>query len=155
MKKQRTLPKQLHTIFLSTLFLGGFLLLVVFGAGIYRRIYSIQQESSYDRALLGYLNTSLKAERTAALILDESKQILRIQDRDAPEYAKTIYLHEGSLREEYILLDQPLLPDGAIEIAGCSSFVLHYHKDRHLLEIVTSEGTIWINTGLREVVLYE
>ena len=151
MKNRNVIPKELYTVIISAMFLSGFLLLVVFGAKTYQKTVYLQQENQNGRALCGYLNTSLKTDRTAGVILDKSRHILWIQDSDMPEYGRCIYLDNGRIMEEYIRLDAEPFIDTATYIADSSRFDLLYHAEKKLLQIETSEGSVWIYMGMREV----
>ena len=50
----------MYTIGIAALFLVGFLLLVVFGAGGYRDTVDARESHSQQRALLSYITTSVQ-----------------------------------------------------------------------------------------------
>ena len=68
MKREGSSPLGLYTIGIAALFLAGFFLLVVFGAGSYRNTVSAQNDNMASRALLSYLSTTVKGHDSAGAV---------------------------------------------------------------------------------------
>ena len=155
MKKKIGLPKELYTIMISMLFLGGFLLLVVFGANTYQKIYHISDSLNSQRASLSYLCTALKCDNASdILIVKGDMNEIRIREAEG-QYDRVIYLYDGYLMEENTVYDQEVSPLTATKIVENEIFEIEFLKERKLLKITTSEGTVYINTGMREVSVNE
>ncbi|MBR3228008.1 MAG: DUF4860 domain-containing protein [Erysipelotrichaceae bacterium] len=150
MKKKVLMPKELYTIIISLMFLGGFLLLVIFGARSYRAINRNSDETENRRAVLIYLSTTLKADECSDIIISDDG-VLRIRDSEG-EYEKVIYIYEGKLMEEYTVYDGAIHPASAVTIADCERLETEYDEERHLLKIETEKGPVYINTGMRELI---
>lgn len=140
---------------ISMLFLGGFLLLVVFGANTYQKIYHISDSLNSERASLSYLCTALKCDNGSDLLIVKG-DITELRIREAEgKYDKVIYLYDGYLMEENTIYDYEVSPLTATKIVENEVFEIEYFKERNLLKISTSEGTVYINTGMREVSVNE
>ena len=57
--------------------------------------------------------------------------------------------------EENTIYDYEVSPLTATKIVENEVFEIEYFKERNLLKISTSEGTVYINTGMREVSVNE
>ena len=149
--KRKGFGKGLYTVAISAMFLGGFLLLVVFGATSYRRVTSIEEGNRDHRAILSYLSTSLKADRASDIIIEskEGVSVLTILDEDG-EYGKRIYLYEGNLVEDYGKADGKLFPKEATKIGDTGDFEIVYEDG--LLRLITDEGEVDVDTKMREVI---
>ncbi|MBR2577855.1 MAG: DUF4860 domain-containing protein [Erysipelotrichaceae bacterium] len=155
MKRRNGLPKELYTIMISMMFLGGFLLLVVFGANTYQKITRISENLNSDRATLSYLFTALKNDNASDLLIIKGDTTeIRIREAEG-KYDRVIYLYDGYLMEENTIYDYDISPMAATKIARNDIFEIEYIEERDLLKITTSEGTVYINTGMREVTVNE
>ena len=128
---------------MTAFFIMSFLLLVIFGTGIYRNISVSREESSLSRTLSSYLHTASKMNEAG--IYSESKDgklVLVIKDSDTG-YGNRIYLHEGYLVEDFGKLDDQLYPDSALKIAQTSVFEIE-KMNEDLLKVKTSDGDVYI-----------
>lgn len=128
---------------MTAFFIMSFLLLVIFGTGIYRNISVSREESSLSRTLSSYLHTASKMNEAG--IYTESKDgklVLVIKDSDTG-YGNRIYLHEGYLVEDFGKLDDQLYPDSALKIAQTSVFEIE-KMNEDLLKVKTSDGDVYI-----------
>lgn len=128
---------------MTAFFIMSFLLLVIFGTGIYRNISVSREESSLSRTLSSYLHTASKMNDAG--IYTESKDgklVLVIKDSDTG-YGNRIYLHEGYLVEDFGKLDDQLYPDSALKIAQTSVFEIE-KMNEDLLKVKTSDGDVYI-----------
>ena len=135
-----------YTIGIATLFLAGFLLLVVLGAQSYRNTVAEQNGNMSSRALLSYLATCIKA--------NDSENCLSIEDSDfgpvlvvadgTTGYAIHIYQHNGFLLEEYAKADAEPDPDSAQAIGATELFEIE-ELDAGLLSVSTDEGRVLLH----------
>lgn len=151
MKRENGSSLGYFTIGIATLFLAGFLLLVVFGAQSYRSAVAGQNQNMRSRALLSYIVTCVKsndADNAITVTETENGPVLVITDTDTG-YALYIYRHEGDLVEEFNLPGSPLSPENAevigqtetFEIAALSDGLMSVATDAgHVLLRVRSEG---------------
>lgn len=135
--------KEFSLMIMTAFFIMSFLLLVIFGTGIYRNISVSREESSLSRTLSSYLHTASKMNDAG--IYTESKDgklVLVIKDSDTG-YGNRIYLHEGYLVEDFGKLDDQLYPDSALKIAQTSVFEIE-KMNEDLLKVKTSDGDVYI-----------
>lgn len=135
--------KEFSLMIMTAFFIMSFLLLVIFGTGIYRNISVSREESSLSRTLSSYLHTASKMNEAG--IYTESKDgklVLVIKDSDTG-YGNRIYLHEGYLVEDFGKLDDQLYPDSALKIAQTSVFEIE-KMNEDLLKVKTSDGDVYI-----------
>lgn len=124
--REKSSPLGYYTIGIAALFLLGFLLLIVFGAGVYKDTVEKQDGNNQTRALRSYLVTCSQAASPEDVeVKDEGEgpegQVLVIRDGGSG-YGLHIFLHEGQLKEYYGRLDTVLDPDEAKPIAETSGF---------------------------------
>ncbi len=135
--------KEFSLMIMTAFFIMSFLLLVIFGTGIYRNIAVSQEESSLSRTLSSYLHTASKMNEAG--IYTENKDgrlVLVIKDSDTG-YGNRIYLHEGYLVEDFGKLDDQLYPDSALKIAETSVFEIE-KVNEDLLKVKTNDGDVYI-----------
>ena len=134
------------TIGIATLFLAGFLLLVVFGAQSYRNTVSVQNSNMTSRTLLSYIATCVKASDTenAVSVADTTEgQILRVADGDSG-YGLFIYWHDGKLLEEFTSMDAQLSPESAEVIGYTDVFSVREVSDG-LISVTTDAGRVLLH----------
>ena len=128
---------------MTAFFIMSFLLLVIFGTGIYRNISVSREESSLSRTLSSYLHTASKMNEAGIYSENrDGKLVLVIKDSDTG-YGNRIYLHEGYLVEDFGKLDDQLYPDSALKIAQTSVFEIE-KMNEDLLKVKTSDGDVYI-----------
>lgn len=153
MKKSGSSPVGLYTMGVACLFLAVFFLMVVFGAQTYRSIVAGQTENNQDRALLSYLTTCVKSSDTEGAISvyeEDGITVLSIADGDSG-YGLKIYQYEGSMVEEYGLLETPLDPHAAQAIGESAVFLVEQVAD-HTWAAVTDEGRVLFSARCGEAV---
>ena len=146
MKKGQTPSLGLYTIGIAALFLAGFFLLVIFGAGSYRNTVSGQEANMQSRALLGYLSTTVKAYDAAGGVTvaeTEAGQTLILLDGDTG-YALRIYRHDGNLVEDYAPAGSALNTDAAEIIGATESFTVETPAP-DLLSVRTDAGHVLLH----------
>ena len=128
------------TIGTVALFLVGFLLLVIFGARIYRATVASQYANMDTRSQLSYLATTLRScdERGAVTVADD---MLVIRDGDSG-YAFRLYLQDGQLVEDYAAIDASLDPSAGQIIGNTSTFAIE--KDGARLTVETDAGRVLV-----------
>jgi len=150
MKKSYSSPLGLYVIGIAALFLAGFLMLVIFGAQTYRHTVGVQNGNNHTRATLSYVTAAVRAADTAGgvrveeAVLDDGTvtQVLSLADGDTG-YVLRIYLHEGSLMEEYARAEAPLTPSASNVIGETGLFEVE--KDGPVLRVRTDEGSVLVH----------
>ena len=144
MKNRRTAWSGLNTIGITVFFLGCFMALILFGTNIYRAVNASHIANNDRRSVLSYLLTVSRSDETGMRVqtLPEG-QMLVIADGDTG-FGTRIYLHDGSLVEDYGRLDGQLYPDAAAVIGETDVFEIVPMKE-DLLRITTASGTVYIH----------
>ncbi len=146
--KEKASPLGYYTIGISALFLVGFLLLIIFGAQVYRDAVTSQDQNDQTRALRSYLITCSRSAGADDITLKDGAagtegQIFVIRD-SGTDYGLQIYLHDGQLVENYGRLDAAPDPDAAQPIASTSVFSVE----------PLSEGTFAVTTDAGRILLH-
>ena len=138
-------PLGLYTIGIAALFLAGFLLLVVFGAQSYQKTVAAQNDNMTSRAVLSYLETTLKGHDTINAVHTAeyaTGTVLIIREGDTG-YAIRIYGYEGNLVEDFAKESAALHPEDA-EIIGPTETFSVEEISGDVLRIRTDAGkVIW------------
>ena len=147
MSRERTSPLGLYTIGIAALFLVGFLLLIIFGAQVYRDTVTGQDQNNQTRALRSYLITCSRAAAPEDVQLKTSAdgQVLVIRD-SGTDYGLQIFLHDGKLVESYSRLDAQADPETAQPIAATSVFEVEKISD-DAYAVTTDAGRSLIHLG--------
>ena len=143
MKREGSSPLGLYMIGIAALFLAGFVLLVVFGAGSYRDTVSGQNDNMQSRALLSYLSTTVKGyDAAGAVSLAEGPEgaVLILRDGDSG-YALRVYRSGGMLVEDYAPQDAALRPEEAQGIGETARFEAAFAAP-DLLSLTTDAGRV-------------
>lgn len=141
LKKQQTSPLGLYAIGIAALFLLGFFLLLVFGAGSYRSAVTAQSANGDERVLLSYVSTCVSAadcEGAVEIRAQDDSSMLIVHDAHS-EYAQRVYLWGGQLLEDFALPDDPLNPEDAEVIGKTDTFSVEKIGGR-LLAVSTDAG---------------
>ena len=134
----------LFIIGITAFFLGCFMLLIVFGAGVYRNVVKMQDSTNSLRSLSSYLLTVSKVGESGISVEEgEYGKMLVIEDGDTG-YGNRIYVYEGELLEDFGKIDGKLYPDAAIRIAETDVFRIEELED-DLLRITTSAGSVYVH----------
>ena len=146
-KKQGTgISNYIFTLGIVLLFLGSFLMLVVFGATSYKRIVERLSHNDHSRELLSYLSTTLTANRLNEIFVAEDdaaeSPVLIVREKD-PAYGLRIYDHKGNLVADYGKMDAGLDPDSAI-ILGENTTLKIEETDKGLIKIDTDAGSVLV-----------
>ncbi len=141
--KKRSSPVPFFTLGIAGLFLLGFFVLIVFGAGIYQQAVEGQNRNNEERALLSYLSTCVRANDAAGAVRvfqEEGTAVLTVAD-ETSEYAVRIYRHEGNLLEDYGKISAPLAPKDAVVIGQTETFEID-RMDSGAYRVRTDAGTV-------------
>ena len=132
----------LYTIGIAMLFLAGFFLLVVFGAGSYRNTVAQQHDNTEKRALLSYFSTTVKGyDSEGAVELKDTEYGTMLQVADGSSgYALKIYCQDGKLLEEYARKEAALSPERAQTIGETERFSAELSGQT--LRIFTDAGSV-------------
>ena len=152
MKKDNSnsISMSFYALGIATMFIGSFLLLVVFGALSYKNLVGHSSVNSHKRQVAAYLNTALTHERTSSFRIDEGPEgpMLVLEDSDTG-YADRIYCYNGNLLDDYGESEGELDPENAIVIGENSTFTLDLSPSG-LLTIKTDRGTVRVNMHVKE-----
>ena len=124
MKRTKSSPLGWYTVGIAALFFAGFLLLVIFGALIYRNAARSQSGNCDARSLTAYLTTIARAndsEDSVRIYDSEYGTVLSMADGDSG-FAFRIYRYGGHLVEEYEESGAELVPDSAQVIGETEIF---------------------------------
>ena len=160
----------MYTIGIAALFLVGFLLLVVFGAGGYRDTVDARESHSQQRALLSYITTSVQQTELGRVHVEQlagtgasggdidndgvnaedehagsgtaAGQMLVLEDGDTG-YVTRIYLADGRLIEEYRNAATKPDPTQGRVIGETNTFTIEEAAD-DLLAVTTDQGTVLV-----------
>ena len=150
-RSENSVSLGLFTLGIATLFIGGLLMLVVFGAVSYRSVVGIQRDNDRNRALSAYLLTAVSERSTDPIRVEESDggQVLVIAEPDTG-YAIRIYCHDGELVEDYAADGSALNPEGANPLGETGTFEIRTVRSG-LLSITTDAGEVFVRADdLRE-----
>lgn len=136
---------------LFVLMLGCILVLTILGSGLYVSLVNSQQGNNSLRASLSYVSARVRyADEAGAVSVRVSEYgdvLVLAEPLEATGYETRIYLHGGSIMEEYVLAGEPMRPEAAQAITKTESFALSLDGD--LLTVQTGEGEsqILLHTG--------
>ena len=137
-----------YTIGIVALFMAGFLLIVIFGANIYKGTVESQSQNSNTRAILSSISSLSRAEtRGGIAVIDDDVygQVLIVDDEDT-DYAQKIYSYDGALVEELSLKTEDIDPASAQVIGMTEKFEISKKAD-DMLVISTDAGEVMIHAG--------
>ena len=135
---------QFSLMIMTAFFIMSFLLLVMFGTGVYRNVAASQEESSLSRTLSSYLHTASKMnEALIGFEQKEGKTILTVAEANSA-FVNRIYLEDGYLVEDFARADDELHGKSAMKIAKTDIFEIEEVSDT-LLKIATSDGIVYIS----------
>lgn len=152
--RQKNLPVMLSTLAVEGLFLLGFLLLVMFGAGIYRETAEAQEENGRNRLLMSYFSTCVKnsdTEDAVTLYEDMVGHVISFADAGSG-YAVRVYQQGGKLLEDYALDGSPLAPGSAVVIGETGIFQVE-RVGKRTFRVTTDAGDVVFT--LRSGAVYE
>lgn len=148
-RENRGLLALFYQIGIITLFLGGFLVLVVFGAVSYRSAEAGKQTDDHSRAVLSYLSTIMTTNRGNEVYTytdaEAGVKVLVVSDSDG-ENGWRIYVHDGELISDYALLDSELYPEDGIALGPATVLEVTRIRD-DLVAVTTDEGTVYANVS--------
>ena len=124
MKRSDRSPLGYYTVGIAALFLAGFLLLVIFGARIYRDIVDDRADNMRARSVLAYVHTCVRSGDAAGGVTvaqGPEGPMLVIADGDTG-YGLHIYLSEGRLLESFSAMGQTPDPADAEVICAQQTF---------------------------------
>ncbi len=148
MKKSSSSAVGLYTIAISVLFMTGFLLLVVFGANIYRDTVRKQDGNNGTRSLLAYVSSCVKSGDSGSVSIKKDSRlgsVIVIKD-GSTGYAKRIYRYKDSLVEDYDTIGSAYHPKDAETIGHTKTFSVK-RKNSSLIEVRTDAGRVLLTAG--------
>ncbi len=145
MTEKKTRGSGIYIIAITAFFLGCFLLLVIFGTGIYSSIAGRQSANNQERTVLAYLLTVTKMnEADISVVEDENYGNVLIVEDTGTGYGNRIYISEGYLVEDYGRVDGALMPDYATRIGESAQFEAEKISGT-LLKLITDQGNVFVH----------
>ena len=149
MSEKKTRNSGIYIIAITAFFLGCFLLLVIFGTGLYSNIAGRQSANNQERTVLAYLLTVTKMnEADISIEKDETYGNVLIVEDTGTGYGNRIYISEGYLVEDYGRVDGALMPDYATRIGETSLFETEKISET-LLKLETDQGDVFVHIRKR------
>ena len=130
------------------LFMAGFLLIVIFGANIYKDTVESQNDNNNTRAILSSISSLSRSQSPGDIEVaddDTYGQILLV-DEEGTDYAQKIYVYDGNLVQELSKRDADINPDAAQVIGETSKFEIDKKGDEMLI-VSTDAGEVMIHSG--------
>ena len=130
------------------IFLTGFLVLVILGVGLFRRVTDGQSANNDRRAMLSYIASAVRsADAEGCLYVEAGPDgpVFVIADREGV-WGSRLYLEEDCLMEVYGRLSDPLTASEGSPIGTTTVFSVEEEKPG-FFRITTDEGCVL--TGVR------
>ncbi len=137
-----------YTMGILALFMAGFLLIVIFGANIYKGTVETQESNNNTRAILSSISSLSKSQDPGRISIvkdDEAGAVLVVEDGDTG-YAQKVYRYKGDLVQEYSRTEGDLSPEGAQVIGKTKTFTVE-KKGRSMIAVDTDAGQVLLHTG--------
>ena len=137
-----------YTMGILALFMAGFLLIVIFGANIYKGTVETQESNNNTRAILSSISSLSKSQdpgRIGIVKDDEVGAVLVVEEGDTG-YAQKVYRYKGDLVQEYSRTEGALSPEGAQIIEKTKTFTVE-KKGRSMIAVDTDAGQVLLHTG--------
>ena len=148
MKQTESSPLGLYMIGIAALFLTCFLALVVLGAQTYRKTAGSQDDNYRTRAVLAYISSVVRANDASDAVSvrnDSPEGGYVLVAEDGSGYASRIYLHEGTLVEDYAETDAPYDPADAMKIGQTDLFEAAFEPEEGVLTVNADCGSVNIH----------
>lgn len=98
------------------------ILLVLYGASMYRSTVAHSEENNSQRVLSSYIRSMVRAEDAQNAVCMEEKESLPVislyEDINGTEYVTWIYTYEGTLYEQFTSSDRPFVPEHGTPITA-------------------------------------
>lgn len=124
-RKQSVSPAMgIYMMGVAGVILAVFFLLVISGAGIYRKAVERREQNNYDRALLSYVLANVKAgdaQGAVQVYEADGAPVVAVEEGNSG-YGVRIYQYEGKLMGDYGRLDWELNPSEALAIGETKKF---------------------------------
>ncbi|MBQ2678470.1 MAG: DUF4860 domain-containing protein [Firmicutes bacterium] len=140
-----------YTMGILALFMAGFLLIVIFGANIYKGTVETQDANNNTRAILSCISSFSKSQDPGHIkVASDNKlgAVLIVEDGDTG-YAQKVYEYKGNLVQEYSKEDSALFPEEARVIGKTDTFTIE-EKAAGMIAVDTDAGQVLIHTGEKE-----
>ena len=145
-KKNTNISTAIFSLGILMLFIGGFLLLVVFGAISYRNVVDSENHNYRDRELLSYLSTTIANGDYSEIYTYESADadstVLVIVNEDE-EHALRIYIHANNMVADYGDYEGELWPEDAIVLGNNGKLTVN-EITKGLLMLETDAGQVYV-----------
>ena len=150
MKNGRT-STGFYTMGIVALFMVGFLLIVIFGANIYKGTVDTQNSNNNTRAILSCISSFSKSQDPGHIRVvtdDKLGSVLVVEDGDTG-YSQKVYGYKGKLVQEYSRTESSPAPDTAQTIGTTKTFDIE-KKSKNVIAVDTDAGQVLIHMGDKE-----
>lgn len=142
----RTDREHLFTVALFFVFVAALLLALLMGTGVYRRIHAAGAASGEARlagSLVANIVRSKDAEDSVRTEADPEggDALVLTEHLESGTFETRLYLHEGSLVEEYVPAGTPYDATNASVLATTNRFDVELNPAEELVVVTTDEGT--------------
>lgn len=121
-------------------------LVLLTGAGVYKRLTGRGQEAFKNRTVPLYIATKVRqADRAGAVIVEQwnGTDILRLEEQiDGKGYVTRIHCHEGIVRELYSAEEVPFDPAAGEKITAASEVRFSLEEGCLTVKVTREDGTV-------------
>lgn len=144
----------LFVFVLLALFAMMSVLLVLFGAQMYRGNVEQMDANDDDRVLYSYVRSMVRAQDTLDSVGIEEQDGTTVlgmhEDISGTEYVTWIYEYDGKLYEQFTRADTEFVPDHGVEIIEVREFKPTMEGQLLTVEMVDNSGeTVSVQTAVR------
>lgn len=127
------------------------LLVLLTGAGVYRRLVESGSKSYQDRTAVQYVATRVRQAETVAVEDFWGCQALTLREElDGEGYITRIYCYDGYLRELFCEEAASLLPEDGEQVLEAEAFQASLDGELLTVQVDSREVTLYLRSG-REV----
>ena len=157
MRRRNSVKHGMQGVFvflLLALFAMMSVLLVLFGAQMYRGIAERMEQNNDDRVLFSYVRSMVRAEDSYDAVRVEDhggmKTLGLYENIDGTDYVTWIYEYEGKLLEQFTRADSAMMPDHGVEIMDITEFQPSMDGNLLTVAMFDPEGRdVTVSTALR------
>ena len=146
MSEKKVFGDMISVITVAVLFIV-ILVLVVFSALSYQRSVEVQDYNNNLRAVLSYVITAVKSDRSSEIFISDTDgmEVLTIRD-NSTGYEQRIFHTDGKVCEDYGLAGSDINTTDALVLGEAKEFSITMISDV-LIEIKTDLGNSYVNIG--------
>ncbi|MBQ9063899.1 MAG: DUF4860 domain-containing protein [Blautia sp.] len=157
MKRRNVVHHGMQGLFvfvLLALFAMMSVMLVLFGAQMYRGVVDRMDQNNSDRVLFSYVRSMIKAQDSIGSVkVEDAGGITTLalhENIDGTEYVTWLYEYDGKLYEQFTRADTEMLPDHGVEITEIKAFAPKIEGQLVTVDMMDIAGDmIQVTTALR------